>query len=91
MRCSRFAELAPGRLDERDIETLRALVEQERSGAHRDHRELHNLLASVTGNPALSFFVDLLNRVTLLYLPPNVRLSKETLSESAVAHQAIVE
>ena len=85
------AELAPGRLDERDIETLRALVEQERSGAHRDHRELHNLLASVTGNPALSFFVDLLNRVTLLYLPPNVRLSRETLSESAIAHQAIVD
>jgi DNA-binding FadR family transcriptional regulator len=85
------AELAPGRLDEADIAALRALVEQERTGRHRDHRELHNLLAASTGNPALSFFVDLLNRVTRLYLPANARLSKATLSESAAAHSAIVD
>src|SRR5262245_53266249 len=63
------AELAPDRLDEDHIATLRALVADEAAGRMGDHRQLHGLVAAITGNPALEFFVDLLNRVTLLYLP----------------------
>lgn len=85
------AELASRRLNERHIAELRALVEEERSGAVRDPRVMHNLVADVTGNPALAFFVDLLNRMTLLYLPASAKLSKHTLGESAGAHEAIIE
>lgn len=84
------AELAPERIDEPQIEQLRALVEREREGQSRDHRELHNLVATISGNPALAFFVDLLNRATLLYLPTGSSLSRRTLDESAHAHAAIV-
>jgi DNA-binding FadR family transcriptional regulator len=85
------AELAPSRLDEPSITALRDLVERERSGAVTDHRELHTLVAAITGNPALAFFVDLLNRVTLLYLPTPKGLAAKTLAESAHAHAAIAE
>ena len=85
------AELAPGRLEERHIDDLRALIERERAGDVRDHRELHNLVASITANPALEFFVDLLTRVSLLYLPANTRLPKTTLTASATAHEAIAD
>jgi DNA-binding FadR family transcriptional regulator len=85
------AELAPNRLDEEDITRLRDLLEREAAGTVSDHRELHNLVAHVTGNPALEFFVDLLNRVTLLYLPTGSSMSKQTLGDSARAHAAIVE
>jgi DNA-binding FadR family transcriptional regulator len=84
------AELAPERIDEPQIEQLRALVEQEQAGEVSDHRLLHNRLATISGNPALAFFVDLLNRVTFLYLPAGSSLSSETLEESAHAHAAIV-
>jgi DNA-binding FadR family transcriptional regulator len=84
------AELAPARIEEAQIEQLRALVERERTGQVRDHRELHNLVASISANPALAFFVDLLNRVTMLYLPSAAALSKQTLGDSAYAHAAIV-
>jgi DNA-binding FadR family transcriptional regulator len=83
-------ELAPLRVDEPQIEELRALVQREQGGEVRDHRELHNLVATISGNPALAFFVDLLNRVTLLYLPAGSHLSRQTLEESAHAHAAIV-
>lgn len=85
------AELAPERLEERHVDELRALVERERDGDVRDHRELHNLVATITGNPALAFFVDLLNRVTLLYLPTAAGLSQDTLTQSAAAHEAIAD
>jgi len=49
------------------------------------------LVAGMTGNPGLEFFVDLLNRVTLLFLPRGARLSAQTLSESAAAHAAIAD
>jgi DNA-binding FadR family transcriptional regulator len=87
------AELAPDRLDDADVAALRALVAHEADGTVVDHRVLHNLIATVTGNPALAFFVDLLHRVTFLYLPLRSRgpISTRTLAESAAAHAAIVE
>jgi DNA-binding FadR family transcriptional regulator len=85
------AELAPARLQERDIESLRRLVAHERSGELRDPRQLHRLVAEITANPALAFFVDLLNRVTYLYLPNSPTFSKQTIGDSHGAHGAIVE
>lgn len=85
------AELATSRLDEAGITALRELVRHEGDGAAVDHRELHRLVAVITGNPALEFFVDLLNRVTLLYLPREAGFAPETLAESATAHAAIAE
>ncbi|MGH9210179.1 MAG: FadR/GntR family transcriptional regulator [Acidimicrobiales bacterium] len=84
------AELAPERIDEAQIAELRGLVEREEAGDVRDHRELHNLVATISGNPALAFFVDLLNRATLLYLPAGSTLSQETRTASTAAHAAIV-
>lgn len=85
------AELAPERLEEADIAALRDLVAQEAAGRVHDQRELHRLVAEITANPALAFFVDLLNRVTLLYLPGSPTFSKQTIGESHGAHAAIVE
>lgn len=85
------ADLAPTRLDERHIAELRQLIDGEADGSETDHRRLHSVLASATGNPALAFFVDLLNRVTLLYLPGSTRMAEGTLQASAGAHAAIVE
>jgi DNA-binding FadR family transcriptional regulator len=85
------AELAPDRVDEDHIAALRALVADEAAGRVGDHRQLHRLVAAITGNPALEFFVDLLNRVTLLYLPRGTIFSEKTLRESAKAHAAIAE
>ena len=82
------AELAPGRLEEADIAELRALVVAEAAG-DLDYRELHRLVAAITGNPALEFFVDLLHRVTLLFLPRRAIFTPVTLRESARAHAAI--
>jgi DNA-binding FadR family transcriptional regulator len=86
------AELAPSRMDEADIEALRDLVARERAdGPGRDHRDLHRLVAATTGNPALELFVELLNRVTLLYLPRSAHFGTKELEQSAKAHRAIVE
>ncbi len=85
------AELAPARLAEGHIAELRELVAAERAGRVTDHREMHRLVAAITGNPALEFFVELLNRVTLLYLPRDAKLSPRTLSEAAAAHAAIAD
>jgi DNA-binding FadR family transcriptional regulator len=85
------AELAPERLDEQQIAALRDLVDQEAKGTIADHRALHNLVGSVSGNPALTFFVDLLNRASLLYLPVAGTMRKETIAQSAHAHAAIVD
>ena len=85
------AELAPQRLDEDGIAALRDMIRRERDGTAKDHRELHALVAATTGNPALEFFVDLLHRVTLLYLPPRDRIEHQVKVDAAAAHAAIVE
>jgi DNA-binding FadR family transcriptional regulator len=85
------AELAPSRLEEGDIAELRALVDGEAAGEIADHRKLHQLVAAITGNPAIGFFVELLNRVTLLYLPRDATLTPALLAEASRAHAAIAD
>jgi len=85
------AELAPGRLTEADIAALRELADRERDGTVSDPRELHALLASITKNPALEVFINLLNRLTFLYFPDTSGLSKDTKEASVHAHLAIID
>ncbi|QGG93687.1 FadR/GntR family transcriptional regulator [Actinomarinicola tropica] len=85
------AELAAERLTEDDLAEMRDLADREAQGEQTSHRELHNLVAAATQNPALEFFVDLLNRVTLLYSPEASALTRAVRAESAVAHQKIVD
>lgn len=82
-------EIAPSRLDEADVTKLRQLVENEESGDVKDHRALHTLLASLTRNPALELFVDILNRVPVLYFRDPSALTATTFSESQYAHSRI--
>ncbi|HUC06351.1 MAG TPA: FCD domain-containing protein [Acidimicrobiales bacterium] len=83
------AELAPTRLDEPDVARVRAHMDGEASGEVKDHRALHALLASITKNPALELFVDILNRVMLLYFRGGSSLSPTTLEASQRAHVQI--
>jgi DNA-binding FadR family transcriptional regulator len=84
-------ELAPSRLTEDDVIVLRELLARERAGEVRDYRELHALLARVTQNPGLEFFVDLLNRVSALFMSDPSLLDGGTISASSHAHTAIAE
>jgi len=83
--------LVPDHLDERRADRLRAIVAGERSGAVRDHREIHAALATSTGNPAIELFVDLLNRITGLYFSDTSLLTSQTLDAAHHAHARIVE
>jgi DNA-binding FadR family transcriptional regulator len=84
-------ELAPGRLDERDIRKLRQLINDEASGEIVDHRAVHTLLASITRNPALELFVDILNRVPVLYFRDPRAFTSTTFSASHHAHARIAD
>ncbi len=83
------AALAAERVDEAGIAQLRDLAAREGDGSHHDPRELHGLVARLTGNPALEFFVDLLNRVMLLYFPRRPSFGKDVLGDAVKAHGAI--
>jgi DNA-binding FadR family transcriptional regulator len=82
-------EIAPSRLDEADVAKLRQLVDNEMSGDVKDHRALHTLLASLTRNPALELFVEILNRVPVLYFRDPAAFTATTFSESQHAHERI--
>jgi DNA-binding FadR family transcriptional regulator len=84
-------ELAPPRLTEADVVVLRELLARERQGEVRDYRELHALLAGFTHNPGLEFFVDLLNRVSALFMSDRSLLDRGTIGASSHAHTAIAE
>jgi DNA-binding FadR family transcriptional regulator len=56
------SDLAPGRLDEQDLNGLRAFVDAQEGFLGSDPRELHALIASLSRNPALELFVEVLNR-----------------------------
>jgi DNA-binding FadR family transcriptional regulator len=68
-------ELATARLDDRGLEQLRQAVADARSTARPSPRAFHALLASLTRNPALELFIDVLNRVLVLYQPDWRKLS----------------
>ncbi|MGN6796219.1 MAG: FadR/GntR family transcriptional regulator [Streptosporangiaceae bacterium] len=85
-------DLAPGRLDEQGLTLLRPFLQ---AGGppdrEADPRALHGVLASVTRNPALELFVDVLNRVAMLYSTDWQTLGPAVGAESAHAHAKIAE
>ena len=85
------AELAAARHDASQVDALQSLTAQEQAGTVTDHRELHALVGSISGNRALEVFVQLLNRVMTLFLSRGAHIATKTLHESAVAHQAIAD
>ncbi len=84
-------ETAPERLEEEDLVRLRDLLAAEAAGEVTDHRALHAMLASLTRNPALELFVDILNRVSVLYLSDPKLVGSTTVKESRHAHARIAE
>jgi len=84
-------EMAPARLDETDIANLRQLIADEASGEIVDHRAVHTLLASITRNPALELFVDILNRVPVLYFRDPTAFTSTTFSASHHAHARLTD
>ena len=84
-------ELAAERFDEQDIEDLRALVGREAGAVYGDPRSVHVRLATVSRNPALELFVDVLNRVALLYSQDWRELTGETSDVVSHAHRRIVD
>jgi DNA-binding FadR family transcriptional regulator len=85
-----IADLAPERVEEADMTALRRLIQRERAGDARDPRELHMLLATVTRNPALELFVDILNRMSALYTDLSL-VAPKAARESRDAHMRIVD
>jgi len=82
--------LAPGRLEEADVETLRTRLGEEASGSPQAFREMHRLFAEVTKNPALILFIEALNKVTLLYFMEAKDVPSQVVSEVHAAHERIV-
>jgi DNA-binding FadR family transcriptional regulator len=82
-------DLASQRLTDSGAERLKLELDSE-TEPKSDHRAVHNAIGTLSQNPALSFVVELFNRVTLLYLPRGSRLEGTTLGASHDAHVAIV-
>jgi DNA-binding FadR family transcriptional regulator len=85
------AELAPARLDEQDLARLRAFIEDEQAHQLPDPRTLHSLVAAITRNPAIELFVDVLNRVAMLYSSGWQDLGPAVRAETTHAHARIAQ
>lgn len=83
------AELATERIDEDDVSRVREVMAREADGLRPDPREFHSLLASITHNPALELFVDIMNRVSVLYFSNRNKVASATAIESHHAHERI--
>ena len=82
------SELAPERLDERDLTELRTFV----AGcpdAGDEPRAFHALVAAITRNPALELFVEVLNRVARLYSSDWRNIGLAVGAETGHAHARI--
>ena len=84
-------ELAAARLRRSDEEQLVLLVQGEQDGEVSDHHAIHAALASATGNPALELFVELLSRITGLFLVDQSLVTSRIVGEVHRAHTRIVD
>lgn len=85
------SELAPGRLDEQDLDRLRSFVDDAESQGRPDPRALHALVASISRNPAVELFVEVLNRVAMLYSSGWQNFGSTIHGETVHAHARIAE
>ena len=84
-------QLASERTDEKDLNALRTFTDEHPVRLDDDPRELHGLVATISRNPALELFVDVLNRVAQLYSPDWHRLGTSVGKEASHAHAMIAE
>ncbi len=64
------AALAPARITEDGIRTLREIIARQETADPTEfgsHHQLHHAIAAATGNPVLVLFVDVLNSLTFRY------------------------
>jgi len=83
--------LAPGRLEEQDLATLRAFAEDARPSPAADPRALHNQVAAMSRNPAVELFVDVLTRVAMLYSSGWQEFGPSVGAETKHAHARIAQ
>ena len=83
------SELASRRLEEPDLIRLRTFLDDGEVDPEQDPRALHNFLAASTHNPGIELFVDVLNRVAMLYSSGWKSFGLE--AETAHAHARIAE
>jgi DNA-binding FadR family transcriptional regulator len=84
------AELAAHRLEEDDMIRLRAYVGAEYL-QEDDPRALHTILAVSSHNPTIELFVDVLNRVAMLYSTDWRGYGPEVRAETVHAHSRIAQ
>ncbi|HYS32310.1 MAG TPA: FCD domain-containing protein [Streptosporangiaceae bacterium] len=84
-------DLAPGRLEEADLTRMRSFLSGGDPDLATDSRALHALLASLTRNPVLELFVDVLSRVAMLYSTDWQSPGPAAGGETAHAHARIAE
>jgi len=82
-------QLASERTDENDLAELRHFAENEPVEPGSDPRELHALVAAISGNAGLELFVDVFNRVAQLYSPDWERFGSSIAKETRHAHAMI--
>jgi DNA-binding FadR family transcriptional regulator len=85
------AGLAPARLEEPDLAALRVFAEDELQGTPADPRALHGLVATMSRNPAVELFVDVLTRVAMLYSSGWQQFGPAIREETAHAHARIAQ
>jgi DNA-binding FadR family transcriptional regulator len=84
-------ELAVERLEEEDLLRLRSHLEGQPVGPDDDPREFHAQLARMTRNPAIELFVDMLNKVAMLYSAGWRDYGREAGADMARAHRRIAQ
>lgn len=85
------ADLAPRKLTSARRARIREVIEGERSGQVEDPQALHQVLASATGNPALELFVEMLKRVSTLYMRAPGRVDPTVIAHAYRAHARIAD
>ncbi len=84
-------QLAAERADENDIAQLRTFVGAKNVDLESDPRALHVLVASISRNPAIELFVEVLNQAARLYSSDWQSLGSEIGHETLHAHSRIAE
>ena len=85
------SEWAPSRLDEGDLAQLRVFIDDNPADPGADPRALHALMASISRNPALELFVDVLNQVAMLYSSDWRSYGSAARTQTVEAHARIAE
>jgi DNA-binding FadR family transcriptional regulator len=85
------SQLASDRCDEEDMAQLRTFIDADSLVTESDPRAFHALVASVSRNPALELFVEVLNRTAQLYTSDWRHLGREVGKETVRAHSKIAE